>query len=69
MKWKNYYSAPGIENFHAPRNTKLDVDCPACRHGTLREIDGKPAFKCIDCGNVISKKNLDTINEFRKLRV
>lgn len=47
-KWRNCYSPAG-EEYYAPPTQHREVDCPACRYGTLAPLQNGN-WRCIDCG-------------------
>ena len=46
-----------IEVLTSGAGARLAIDCPLCKYGTLESV-GALAFVCIDCGNIVQRKEL-----------
>lgn len=63
-RWKNCYSAPGIDGFHVPRSYAQLTDCPGCKYGTLDE-KRKGEFTCADCGRIYTTAELQQLTKLK----
>lgn len=52
---KNCHSPAGM-SFVANRSRVTDIDCPACKYGTLLPFEhtDRKWFRCIDCHHIYS---------------